>query len=355
MRTHVDLTSGIGGFALAARWNDVRTVGFCEIDPWCRRVLAKNFPGVACHDDVKTLASATVADWTNGQRPWILTAGYPCQPFSVAGQRRGAADSRHLWPFIAALVADVRPTWCLFENVAGHISMGLDVVLSALEDEGYAVWPLVVPAAGVGAPHRRDRVWIVACDDRHVVDSHGSIGTRGFQIDSGNGSQTGTVKRRQLERANGGAVVANAACGQGDGRKRSSQAASQTARGCVDAATDVGGQDVANFGRISAQIPAAGKQPTISVAGGASKDRETRPNQRANETVGSVGIADDGVSGWVAGPGRINPWSGDWENGTPRVVSEEVDRVHKLRALGNSIVPQIASAIIAAMIAAEDY
>lgn len=323
MRLHLDLTSGIGGFALAARWNGVQTIGFCEIDPWCRRVLAKNFPGVPQHDDVKTITPAILADWSGGQRVWILTAGYPCQPFSVAGQRRGETDPRHLWPFIAALVADVRPTWLLLENVAGHISLGLDSVLDALENLNYACWPLVVPAAGVGAPHQRKRVWIVACDQRHVVDTDSIYRNERLCVDREHGESRGTQCRswRESTKPNGGADVADAACWQDDGRRRIGLDDSQAAWGRVDAAAGVGGQ--------------------------------VGPAARRLEAVGSLGNASHGVSGWMVGPGRINPWRGNWEDGTPRVVEQEPDRIHKLRALGNAVVPQIPAEIIRAMIVAE--
>lgn len=153
---HLDLCSGIGGFALAARWAGIETVGFCEIEDYPRRVLAKNFPGVPIHRDIYDL------DGNNYESVELITAGYPCQPFSFAGKRRGAEDDRHIWPEVLRIVTEARPAWTLFENVFGHVSMGLDEVLSDLEAEGYATRTFVVPACAVDAPHRRDRVWIVA-------------------------------------------------------------------------------------------------------------------------------------------------------------------------------------------------
>ena len=155
--THLDLFSGIGGFALAARMaGGFKTVGFCEIDPWARAALAKNFPGVPIHDDVRTLNPQLYGTID------LITGGCPCQPFSYAGQRLGAADERHLWPIMRGLIATLRPTWVLAENVAGHITLGLDEVLTDLDALGYSTGALVVPACAVGANHRRDRVWIIA-------------------------------------------------------------------------------------------------------------------------------------------------------------------------------------------------
>lgn len=131
------------------------TVAFCEIDPFCRAVLAKHWPDVPIFEDVKTLRGEDVGPVD------VICGGYPCQPFSLAGERKGAEDDRHLWPEFMRLVAELRPTWVIGENVAGHISMGLDAVLSDLETEGYAARSFVIPACAIGAPHQRDRVWTI--------------------------------------------------------------------------------------------------------------------------------------------------------------------------------------------------
>lgn len=157
---HVDLCSGIGGFALGFEWAKLsKPALFCDIEPWSRRILTKHWPDVPVADDVKELArdpERLVPDHD------IITAGYPCQPFSMAGHRRGIEDDRHIWPEIFAIVQAKRPRWCVFENVFGHVSMGLDQVLSDLEGENYTCQAFIIPACALDAPHRRDRVWIVA-------------------------------------------------------------------------------------------------------------------------------------------------------------------------------------------------
>lgn len=150
----LDLFSGIGGMSLGLERAGMRTVAFCEITPFCRAVLRKHWPDVPIYEDVRTLSYDGAVD--------VVCGGYPCQPFSVAGQRRGAADDRHLWPAMLAVIKRHRPAWVLGENVAGHISVGLDAVLSDLESAGYAARSFVIPAVAVDARHRRDRVWIVA-------------------------------------------------------------------------------------------------------------------------------------------------------------------------------------------------
>jgi DNA (cytosine-5)-methyltransferase 1 len=153
---HLDLFSGIGGFALAARWAGIETVAFCEIDKFCHKVLQKNFQGIPIHNDIKTLNGEEYAGID------IITGGYPCQPFSEAGERKGESDDRHLWPEMFRVIKQSRPTWVIAENVIGHVTMGLDSVLNDLDSEGYSTRPIIIPACAVDSPHRRDRVWILA-------------------------------------------------------------------------------------------------------------------------------------------------------------------------------------------------
>jgi DNA (cytosine-5)-methyltransferase 1 len=153
--THLDLFSGIGGFALAARWAGFRTIGFCEIEPYCQAVLKKHWPEVPVCSDIRELRGG-------GQRIDLLTGGFPCQPFSYCGKRRGKNDHRNLWPEMLRIIKEQRPAWVIGENVAGIINMELDQVHSDLESEGYSVQTLLIPACAVGAIHRRNRAWIIA-------------------------------------------------------------------------------------------------------------------------------------------------------------------------------------------------
>ena len=156
----LDLFSGIGGFSLGLeRAGGFETVAFCEIEPFPRAVLAKHWPDVPCFEDIRELTHDQVGPVD------LITGGYPCQPFSLAGKRQGERDDRHLWPEMFRLVDELRPTWVIGENVAGHINMGLDQVLSDLESKDYTTRPFVIPACAKDAPHRRDRVWIIAHDD----------------------------------------------------------------------------------------------------------------------------------------------------------------------------------------------
>lgn len=151
----LDLFSGIGGFSLGLERAGMTTVAFCEIDPYCQAVLRKHWPDVPIYGDIKELDGRQIsAD--------LVCGGFPCQPYSVAGKRRGKEDDRHLWPEMCRVIGQVRPTWVIGENVAGIIRMELDQVLSDLENLGYSTRAFVIPACAADAPHRRDRAWIVA-------------------------------------------------------------------------------------------------------------------------------------------------------------------------------------------------
>lgn len=165
----LSLFSGIGGIDLAAHWAGMETVAFCEREPFPQKVLRKHWPGVPIYDDVKNL-SREVLEYDGiigpGRPIDIVSAGYPCQPYSVAGERGGAEDDRALWPEVARLLREISPPWFVGENVAGHITLGIDGVLADLESLDYETQAFVIPACAVNAPHRRDRVIIVANSKR---------------------------------------------------------------------------------------------------------------------------------------------------------------------------------------------
>lgn len=162
---HIDLFSGIGGFALAAEWSGFETVAFCEIDQYCQKVLTKHWPNVPIYNDVRKLNRDQLErDGIPTTELGILTGGFPCQPFSIAGKQEGRKDQRCLWSEMLRLVSELHPTWVLGENVLGIVNLDdqLDRCLSDLEGQGYTTQAFIIPALAVGAPHRRDRVWIIA-------------------------------------------------------------------------------------------------------------------------------------------------------------------------------------------------
>jgi DNA (cytosine-5)-methyltransferase 1 len=160
----IDLFSGIGGFSLAGRWMGWETIQFCEIDKYCQAVLGQHFPKVPIHDNIKTLKGGQIK--INSNQPTILVGGFPCQPFSNPGKRKGAEDTRYLFPEMLRVIREVRPKYILGENVPGILSIENGLVSENiqldLEAEGYNVWAFDVPACAIGAYHERKRIWYIA-------------------------------------------------------------------------------------------------------------------------------------------------------------------------------------------------
>jgi len=179
-------------------------VAQCEIDPFCRAVLKKHWPDVQQFEDVRKLRGEDVGPVD------LVCGGYPCQPFSQAGKRRGAEDDRHLWPEMRRIISECRPDWVLAENVAGHITLGLDQVLSDLDALGYASRAFVIPACAVDAPHRRDRVWIIANSDvrgKHALPVNAKVAgapTTSADPSSTVSNRVGAVKGGQQRRPSDG-------------------------------------------------------------------------------------------------------------------------------------------------------
>lgn len=271
----LDLFAGIGGFSYAGEKlvGGYETVAFCEYDEHAQKVLRKHWPDTEIIKDIKVLAND--ADRFRGMVD-IICGGYPCQPMSQAGERLGDQDDRYLWPEMFKIIEAVRPRWVIGENVAGHITMGLDNVLSDLEGAGYASRCYVIPAVAADAPHRRDRCWIVA--------------------DAGCQQQGTEVSR------SGGQSVDRAATGQRtEARDRFAD----------------GGEALANTDCVRSQ------------------------NQRGNA-----------VRWEKQQLNRTYRWP--VEPGICRISDGIPNRVHRLKQLGNSIVPQVAAQILRSIREIED-
>jgi len=279
---HLDLFSGIGGFALAAQMaGGIETVGFCEIDEWPQKILRQTFPDVPIHGDVKTL------DPKNYGRIDLITGGYPCQPFSVAGKQRGKDDDRHLWPEVFRIIKEARPRMVLCENVGGHVNMGLDEVLSDLEAEGYSAEPIVIPACAVDAHHRRDRVWIMGYAE-HDGSPTAEVG--GIANEAGYHEAERQDETRQSTRASG---------------------------------------------RKNDEAMAYSERPRL--------EREAR-----SECESAQLITPD-----VSWRGCKNRWEAEPVLG--RVAHGIPDRAHRIKGLGNAIVPQVAAEILRVMMHVDSY
>jgi len=298
------LFSGIGGLDLGLERAGMRVIWQSEIDPYACRVLAKHWP------DVPNLGNIKEIDWSKCEQPDVICGGYPCQPFSTAGKRRGQEDPRHLWPWVRDAISELRPRYAILENVRGHLSMGGLSVVGELASIGYDAEWRVVSAASVGANHRRDRVIIVAYPNdarphRAEIDatetgepSFGGLGGCGEDVANSNNSGGGT-SRSIVERA-------ESAC------KQQREHAQHGFSGC--------GEDVA--------------YPTVY--GGDGRRFEGCIQQSATDWVQSTLRRSGGYSGHT-----------NWETepDVGRVADGIPHRVDRLRGLGNAVVPQVAEVI----------
>lgn len=192
----VDLFSGIGGFSLGLEsTGGFETIQFVENESWCQKILAKNFPEVPIAGDIREY---------EGQRADVVVGGFPCQPFSVAGKRKGTRDDRHLWPEMLRVIKACKPRWVIGENVRNLTSiqdgMVFEQVCTDLENENYEVQPFVIPASAVNAPHQRYRVWIVAHSDS--IRNQSSL-----RETSRKGQKEKTSNTESSSRSNGGSAL----------------------------------------------------------------------------------------------------------------------------------------------------
>jgi len=411
----LDLFSGLGGFSLGLeRTGRYKTVAFCEIDKYCTLLLQKHWKGIKVYNDVKKITKEGFeADGI--ESPDIITGGFPCQPFSVAGKQKGTSDDRHLWPEMFRIIKAFKPRFVIGENVPGIVNIQdgvvFETVCTDLESQGYEVQPFNIPAAAVGAPHQRKRIWIIATladsvsnDERREIsrsdeekgrvqeehrskDSASGIFSRtseirksnngyeamensgrtlqqGSSIREKNEDEVGKENANQHQRSSSSSEsnVANADTRLSDGQKKELQSRRQTSIFSRE------GEDVANAKSISSDGREIGQHSEESrekrkigiEVGGVSSDRQKLANtdserleglgqssRQFNETSSSTSCSEERQRQVGQGWWEFEPNVGRVAHGVP-------GRVHRLKALGNSIVPQIAEEIGRAIIKAAD-
>ena len=324
---HLDLFSGIGGFALGLQKVGFETVAFCEIDKYCQTLLNEKWKGVKIYNDVREITKEKFkADGI--EFPEIITGGFPCQPFSVAGSRKGTDDNRHLWPEMFRIIKEFKPRWVIGENVRGIVSIqdGLvfETVCTDLESEGYEVQTFNIPAVGVGAPHKRERIWIVAnsrCSVRREQSSR-------------NSESIGSGTFKETERSTDTSEIT------GSSERTETMANSNT--GNVEAGRE-------RQGGICREDTSEGQSNNAT---GSSEVMANTNSERQQEQCRPKSIQEEGneleCSSSQSGG---NFW--DIEPDVGRVVNGLPGRVHRLKGLGNAIVPQIAEEIGRAIMKAE--
>lgn len=353
---HLSLYSGIGGKDLAAHWAGMRTVALCDAEPYCRFVLRKNFPGVPIFE-YDTEVTREALDALGVGQVDVISGGFPCQPWSLAGKQGGENDPRHRWPEMFRIITDLRPTWVLGENVRGLVSNGgLDAVCADLESVGYEVWPFVLPTgAAVGAPHKRERVIIVAHSqsqpgrqggapeggrhlgrpssggDEVLADPASPRRPRG-QPEAGEPSRHETRRERPSGLGDGGL--------DGDQRTTYRQLLARERFRIASLANPLGGgrdgrEDAEGGGLLGGEASGRLEGADQHQCGSALRDADTDGTAQPG-----VGGGPDGVSRgldrprWPAGRGMEQY---EWE--APRLTTRKHLRRERIKALGNSVVP----------------
>ena len=356
---HIDLFAGIGGFSLAARWLGWETIAFCEQDKFCQKVLRKNFgQDIEIYDDIRTFSAESFRG-----RCGIITGGFPCQPFSQAGAQKGRSDERHLFPQMLRVISEVRPKFVVAENVRGLLSIEngevFAEVCSSLESEGYEVITFCVPASAVDAPHRRDRLWIVAHANGGRLPRRSAERSSAMAHCFGNGQSSGDYGSA----ATGADSVSN---GNGLTSDTNAERQSQQKRFVENFGRRVGNGDCFTSDTESERCREARRfrcdESTQRIAGGSQKfDSDTNGEgfQRRDEKPGRRRESEKGF-----GLRNSNAWNERWLDvalrtcvrGVSDGLSAELDfvgsrdnRTSRLKALGNAIVPQIAFEIFQAI------
>ena len=349
MLKHLDLCSGIGGFAFGFQQANLsEPMAFCDTDKFCHKVLNKNFPGIPIFNDVKEIAD----DPTRfiSERPDIITGGYPCQPFSTSG-KRDPNDPRRIFPFLHSIVEQTRPSYCVFENVYGHISLGLDEVLFQMESINYHTRTFVFPSSAIGARHKRDRLWII-CRNLGDPDNYGFPSTKKCRSNQeiATDAQKRSQETEQFEGASRPEDNGNVSNSNNEGirtriRGTDHDVQKECGEGRTDGSRSSSHDERSNFettknGRVEISDTKFGTEETQlqrqqSILREKIEGRQTNRSDTQDlsdrgrcKTKLRLGGMVDGVSYWLDEP-----------RGVPRITIDQQDRANRLKALGNAIVP----------------
>jgi len=345
------LFSGIGGLDLGLERAGMNVIWQSEIDPYACKVLAKHWPEVPNHGNIKNIR------WGDIVSPDVICGGYPCQPFSTAGKRQGTDDPRHLWPWVREAISELRPRYAILENVRGHVSLGLSTVLGEMASIGYDAEWQIVSAASVGAPHRRDRVIIVAypnggrqqecqsqtqqaagtgCSCEQCTDTIGQLANPDNSRCVHGQSQIFTTERWLNALSvigSSGTDVANTHSGNTpDGRQRKAIPSQDTSWGNdrSGSRSDTGQVGVGSSGQIASDVANTDTRQTGWRLGSVSTDTGQVRSER-NYPRGKESHA--GRQWWA-----VEPDVGRVAHGVP-------NRVDRLKGLGNAVVPQVAELV----------
>ena len=385
----LDLFSGIGGFSLGLESaGPFETIAFVENEPYCQAVLKHHWPRTKILGDIKNVKKEDIPT-----RPDVIVGGFPCQPFSVAGSRQAQDDPRHLWPDMFRLIQELRPDWVIGENVAGLIHLGLDEVLTDLENAGYTTRTFNIPACAVGAPHQRYRLWIIAhrfsgsepepirpeqqgfdfgdvgntehnglSSDQgpggvlHKPEESGGTNTLGESAGtSGTREHVADTERTRLEGFRGqGATIS------GEDTRTFSRAKSSSRKRIISNANE---SRLEGHGEFTEHRTEEGRTDTQRQSSEGDIPRDFSNTKRVGRTTGSTekgnieGQESSSESYRRSNAHDTRPFEEGWWESEPavgRVAHGIPNRVSQLRALGNSVVPQVVKEIGLAILEAEN-
>lgn len=296
---HFSCFTGIGGIDLAAEWAGFETVGQVELADYPHSKLCKHWPDVPKWRDIRDVTGRLIRELCNGSSPTLLSGGFPCQPFSYAGNRKGDEDDRFLWPEMLRVVSECRPSWFIGENVPGIITLALDQAITDLESIGYSVRTFDVPACAVGAHHIRRRIFIVANSNKIRCDMWGLEGEG--------------IQRK------------NQTCNEVD--PGSEKLADTNGSGCLHGQIE----ELTTKAREYAQCQSITSSPYVpnSYSEGLEGTQDSREiGREGTETIEQFAGHYPGPDNWTAEPGVCGVADG---------VSNRVDRI---KCLGNAVVPE---------------
>lgn len=313
---HLSLFTGIGGIDLAAEWAGFTTVGQVEINDYATKVLEKHWPNVPRWRDIRDVTAESFERVTGLRTVDLVSGGFPCQPFSVAGKRRGKEDDRYLWPEMFRVIRELKPTWIVGENVAGFVNMGLDEAISNLENEGYEVQTFIIPACAVEAWHERKRCFIVAYS-KHA----GRNETENIGMDTGTQQEEQAGEKLLCNEFEGIGSVWETTNNDGGRNDIFQNAGCELSQGSIQS-----GEIPDEIGKRNANII-------------------ERPSEMVSDTnqqrlQGHRGLQEC-TNKWIAWTGS-KPIEGIWklEPDVGRVATRIPARVDRLKRLGNAVVPQ---------------
>ena len=356
----LDLFSGLGGFSLGLeRTGNFETIAFCDNDKYSNLVLQKHWKGVKIYNDVKEITKEKLES-DGVELPDIITGGFPCQPFSVAGKQKGTSDDRHLWPEMFRIIQELKPRWVIGENVKGLVNlqdgMVFETVCTDLEGEGYEVRAFNIPAAGVGAPHKRERIWIVANARRSIRREQSSRNTESIGSRTSQETERSSDTNKISGPSEGTKIMANTNSRLSDRENEEIQSGGQTFD-TSSQRTDVANTERKRLEGLSEQSSTIGKQDERLLSRNESSRGQTRRTEDDANT-NSERLERLRAEHKLRNSEKEKQISGDsWWQSEPdvgRVAHGVPGRVHRLKALGNSIVPKIAEEIGKAIVEADD-